>query len=197
MKAFVIKNKEGKYLAVSSSNYEHYWTTIDFAHYFRFLGGTHDAKQEAEEFRNTRYPECEVVEITIAEGDLEKELAEKDKRIDELEQEREFMLEEVKNRATCGLCEKLENEQIKELNEQLAEKDKEIEKLSSALDYWENNLPNQRQAIKKQVCEEIREKILTRLELPKEEWVWCSDNYVGVDLIKEILDKIEQAKEGF
>ena len=74
MKAFVIKNKEGKYLGVSSNNYEHYWTTIDFAHYFRFLSGTHDAKQEAEEFRDGRYPDCEVVEITIAEGDLEKEI---------------------------------------------------------------------------------------------------------------------------
>lgn len=71
-KAFVIKNKTGEYLAVSG-DYEHYWATIDFAHYFRFLNGTHNAKQEAEEFRDGRYPNCEVVEITIAEGDLEEE----------------------------------------------------------------------------------------------------------------------------
>lgn len=75
MKAYVIKNKEGKYFSVADNyNYEHYWTTLDFAHYFRYLEG-HDAKAEAEDYRNTRYPDCQVVETTIAEGDLEQQLA--------------------------------------------------------------------------------------------------------------------------
>lgn len=74
MKAYVIKNKDGKYLDVCSSDYSHYWTSIDFAHYFRYLTN-HDPKQEAEDFKNRKYPDCEVVEITIAEGDLENKLA--------------------------------------------------------------------------------------------------------------------------
>ena len=80
MKAYVIKNKEGKYFGVANNyNYEHYWTTLDFAHYFRYLEG-HDAKAEAEEYRNTRYSDCEVVEITIAEGDLEQQIRADERR---------------------------------------------------------------------------------------------------------------------
>lgn len=87
MKAYVIKNKDGKYFGVANNyNYEHYWTTLDFAHYFRYFEG-HDAKTEAEEYKNTRYPDCEVVEITIAEGDLEHQLAEKNKEIERLKKE--------------------------------------------------------------------------------------------------------------
>lgn len=74
MKAYVIKNKDGKYLGVCSSDYSHYWTSIDFAHYFRYLPN-HDPKQEAEHFKNSKYPDCEVVEITITEVDLEYQLA--------------------------------------------------------------------------------------------------------------------------
>lgn len=47
-------------------------------------------------------------------------------------------------------------DEIVELKYQLAEKDKEIEKYISALEYNENNIPNQRRAIYHQVCEEIR-----------------------------------------
>ena len=114
MKAFVIKNKEGKYLAVSSGNYERYWTTIDFAHYFRFLNKTHDAKQEAEEFRNTRYPDCEVVEITISEGDLE--------------QENKQLKERIQNILDGKEIPAISAKKYEEYEQQLAEKDKETHK---------------------------------------------------------------------
>ena len=52
----------------------------------------------------------------------------------------------------------------KELKQQLAEKDKEIKKHISALEYNENNLPNQKKAIRHQVCEEIKEKIKQLIE---------------------------------
>lgn len=65
--------------------------------------------------------------------ELQKQLAEKDKRIDELEQEREFMLDEVKNRGTCGLCEKLEEKAINGLRDKLKEKDKEIADLHTTI----------------------------------------------------------------
>lgn len=74
MKVYVIKNKDGKYLGVCSSDYSHYWTSIDSAHYFRYFPN-HDPKQEAEDFKNRKYPDCEVVEITITEVDLEYQLA--------------------------------------------------------------------------------------------------------------------------
>ena len=66
MKCYVIKSKEGKYLSIASQNYEHYWTTLDFAYYFRFLPNV-DAKELADDFKNSRYPDCEVVEIIIEE----------------------------------------------------------------------------------------------------------------------------------
>lgn len=59
----------------------------------------------------------------------------------------------------------------------------------------EQQLAEKEKEIRHQVCDEIKEKILICLELPKEEWVWYCDSYVGVGLIKEILDQIEQAKE--
>ena len=84
MKAFVIKNKKGKYLGVTK-DYSHYWTDSIF-HSYRFmpLSESHDIKAEAEEYRDINYPSCEVVPITIAEGDLEQQLAEKDEEIEEL-----------------------------------------------------------------------------------------------------------------
>ena len=75
-KAFVIKNKEGKYLGVTR-DYSHYWTD-DIFHSYRFMpfSESHDIEAEAEEYRDINYPNCEVVEITIAEGDLLQKIGE-------------------------------------------------------------------------------------------------------------------------
>ena len=63
--------------------------------------------------------------------ELRKQLEEKDKEIDKLEQELAFYNEEVKNKGTCGLCEKLEEKAINVLRDKLKEKDKEIEELKA------------------------------------------------------------------
>lgn len=64
---YVIKNSENKFLAVSASNYSHYWTTmVAFAHHFYDLPG-HSAIDEAIEFKNNNYPDCKVVKIVIRE----------------------------------------------------------------------------------------------------------------------------------
>lgn len=42
--------------------------------------------------------------------------------------------DEIKNKGTCGLCEKLDNELINQLKQQLADKEKEIESLKASSD---------------------------------------------------------------
>ena len=87
---------------------------------------------------------------------------------------------------------------IQKLEQQLAEKDKEITELNIFHDLYldpkEYSLQGIYKQLREQVCDEIIEKILTHLGLPEEEWVWYSDNYVGVSLIKEILDQIEKGE---
>lgn len=92
MKAFVIKNKEGKYY---QSCYNQSPFTDDL-----FNANKYQYKEEAEKLLNNSFTlvdTLEVVEITIAEGDLEHEnkqlkeqLAEKDKEIEQLKKNMEF-----------------------------------------------------------------------------------------------------------
>ena len=94
----------------------------------------------------------------------------------------------------------LQNENLKQ---QLAEKEKEIAYLRER-NFYKVSLKNEEslgiypknmeKIIRHQVCEEIRKAFLTELELPNEEWVWYSDNYAGVSLIKKILEQIEGEK---
>lgn len=62
---YAIKNDEGKYFAVYQ-NSKHFWTTLDFAYYFKELP-YHNSKETAEEFRDTYYPDCKVVKVEIKE----------------------------------------------------------------------------------------------------------------------------------
>lgn len=84
-----------------------------------------------------------------------------------------------------------EREIIKELQQQLAEKDKEIERLKRNMEfdtaYYIKELVN----IRKQVCDEIREK------LGMNECNTCENTAFGVyyDKLKEILDQIEQGEQ--
>lgn len=82
----------------------------------------------------------------------------------------------------------ISEEELKELKQQLAEKDKEIKKHIDALEYLENNIPNQRQAIRKQVCDEIRKKFDKLCEV--------QDNldYICTYGFDEILDQIEKGE---
>lgn len=70
MICYAIKNNSGKYLAIGQL-YEHYWTTIDFAYFFRELP-RHNPKELAEEFRDNHYPNCKVVKVEIKEIEDEK-----------------------------------------------------------------------------------------------------------------------------
>lgn len=77
MKAFVIKNKEGEYFDKENCFFfgpdyaccKHIYYTID------------DAKRHIDYYG---LKDCQIVEITIAEGDLEQQLAEKDNLIKEI-----------------------------------------------------------------------------------------------------------------
>lgn len=146
MKAFVIKNKEGKYFC----GFDGFIGMNIFSD--RIIDGlntqTPTLKHCREEIKDFNLKDCEPVKITIAEGDLE---------------------------------------------QQLAEKDKEIKKHIDALEYWENNIPNQRQAIRKQVCDEIRQEFEKRLKGKK----WEDSIIIGkvCNTINDVLDQIEQAKE--
>lgn len=75
MKAYVIKNKEGKYWQWLFNNEPDWEEKLynGFMHYSQ-----KDAEKSIEQWQ---LKDCKVVEITIAEGDLEKQLAEKDKEI--------------------------------------------------------------------------------------------------------------------
>ena len=62
---YAIKNDEGEYFAISQ-NSKHFWTTLDFAYYFRELT-CYNPKEMAEEFRDNHYPDCKVVKVEIKE----------------------------------------------------------------------------------------------------------------------------------
>lgn len=67
MICYAIKNDKGEYLAIGQ-DYKGYWTTIDFAYYFRELGlPNHNPKKEAEDYRDIHYPYCKVVKVEIKE----------------------------------------------------------------------------------------------------------------------------------
>lgn len=201
MKAYTIKNKEGKYFGVANSyNYEHYWTTLAFAHYFRHLEG-HDAKQEAEEFRDERYPDCEVVEITIAEGDLEEQLAEKDKEIEELEES---------NGVTRALCKnyytqlqnyksKLYGIDIPKLRKKhLTPEEKEIyyKGFENCERQFASQIADITIEIRKQVCSEIRKYIAKEYDMSVEDIPrHCHGLAWSIKDIYELLDQIEKGEE--
>lgn len=71
MKAFVIKNKEGKYFA-GFDNLDVFETEKDITNAVMYRAD----RYEKYELENTpEFEGCEVVEVTIAEGDLEQKIA--------------------------------------------------------------------------------------------------------------------------
>lgn len=189
-KAFVIKNKEGKYLAISSNGYEHYWTD-DIFHSYRFipLSESHDIEAETEEYRDIHYPDCEVVPITIVEGDLEqenKQLKEQhDLLIDGFQKERENLCKQIKQESDAR---ERFVEKVKQLKEELAEKDKEIEKLNLMIKTLPNHDTEMEQLIRKNVCDKIREK----LQMDKDNTCGNTAFCVYYDYLKEVLNQIEK-----
>lgn len=80
MKVYVIKNKERKYLQLYNDDPE-----FDDEIYNAFM--YYSKKSAEKDIVLLGLKDCKVVEITIAEGDLEEELAEKDKEIKSLKQQ--------------------------------------------------------------------------------------------------------------
>ena len=116
MKAFVIKNKEGKYfdkecICFCRPDYvccEHIYYTIEHAKYHIDYYGLKD---------------CEVVEITIVEGDLEQQLAEKETKINELSDEHLELFGDMKTYKNLWLAEQRKNKEIrKQVCDEIREK---------------------------------------------------------------------------
>ena len=174
MKAYVIKNKEGKYKEPHLDIREFYTDILAEAEIWI-------ERKDAEYFCPQ---DCEVVEITITEGDLEQELnkykslyienekvvdyqhdklSEKDKEIEELK----TRVSELQDKDWYEACIK----QLEEQNDKLIKERDEMQKeLETSVDYWKNEVfkkievkltgvtKEKIQEIRKQVCDEIREK---------------------------------------
>lgn len=66
MICYAIKNEFSKYLAISNQDFSRYWTTIEWAYYFRDIDGSL-GKESAESLRDREYPDCKVVKVEIRE----------------------------------------------------------------------------------------------------------------------------------
>ena len=155
--------------------------------------------------------------------DLEAKLAEREKfmkdngfkNLEELDnyiQKIHSHYDEVKNKGTCGLCEKIDNEQIKELKQQLSEKDKELNKFKSIgatprqlqRAYQERFKYNERcSELKKQHIQNKINFAVSYLEVIKafiidKEFYFTGEDYSTVyveDITEEIDNQIKELKE--
>ena len=186
-KAFVIKNKEGKYFQWLF-NHEPDWEDK------LYNGFMHYSKEDAEKsIIQWQLGDCEVVEITIAEGDLEKEIEHWHNLFKQKEQQFQGVRERyhLLNRLQANYDKKDEK-----LEQQLAEKDKEIEELKDKLKRTEKAMHKEvkehleyynadQKQIRKQVCDEIRDKGLTDQ----------IDGIKGVFISYQTLNAIEQGEQ--
>ena len=199
MKAFVIKNKEGKYLQYFTDMYRFDFTDklINAMFYEQW-------EQDSINYALKTIPDCdEVVEITIAEGDLEQENKQLKEQLAEKELEAIRWEEHFNNAKIDYQClEEDKNKEIAELREQLAEKDKEIDKLTRRLNLTTKYKDDQKERankyydeikqIRKQVCETIRQSFDEHRKILKSNYDEC---IFSMDDIIEELEEIEQAKE--
>lgn len=184
MKAYVIKNKEGLYYT-THLNYEdiHTEDISEASIYDRKIAN--DIKLFLDKTTCQYGEKWEVVEITIAEGDLEQEIEELKTRISELEDKDWY--------EKCI-------SQLEEQNDKLIKERDEIQKeLETSVDYWKNEVfkkmevkltgvtKEKIQEIRKQVCDEIRNSI----EVAKLRYMWEGKSLE----ISKILDKIEKGEE--
>ena len=222
MKAFVIKNKEGEYLEEGKDRYGE--DTIIW-HKDIVYADIYSSKGIAEMKLEPFYKDCEAVEITIAEGDLEQENKELKEQLEELKEDNEVLY------ALAHPAFDYEKK-LKEYEEQLVEKDKEIEHLKAFMDKWhfENfedfvnhynhlmSLKNREQlmveneAMKETIAELLGQKKTSakiirqqvcdeiREKLPYYKYSFQEPEVPRVDVIEIrdmefILEQIEQAKE--
>lgn len=198
MKGYVIKNKEGDYWCGNDI----FSATLDIQKVYICEDFDFISKVINKLSSEGLLKDCEPVEITIAEGDLEQQLAEKDNEINNLKELRKFEIKDKKELRENQL------QQIIKLEKKLAEKDKEIEELKTSIDYWQNEvfkkievkvaeLPNEKvREIRKQVCDEIRKELSK--DYPYFDWEDMKDSYlydISGKEIYDVLDKIEKGEE--
>lgn len=159
MRAYVIKNKEGKIV-------DHFGNTIDRT-YVELYNDRNFAKQNCPNG-------CNVVAITIAEGDLEQQLAEKDKEIEKYKQQ-------------CYDCKHLHKKLELNIKNKLIN---DIENLRAEKRDYER-------IIRHQVCQEIRERALDLYYFtPNEVLEHFGGNFYLLSKydLEEILDQIEKGE---
>ena len=119
-----------------------------------------------------------------------KKYEEYEEKLDKVEQELAFYQDEIKNRGTCGLCEKLDIKRIKELEEEISKLEtqkKQLEWDNRNKPYYEYHkmIEHQQEAIEHYFKETIELKEALKLA--------C--NFAGLDIDKWSKYFIEQAKE--
>ena len=124
MKAFVIKNKD-----LYKTTNSRLWTK-DISKCAKW-----DTFAKARQYLKGCYlnnmKDCEVVEITIAEGDLEQQLAEKDKEIEELKEHIKFLENKCLNEINVKLV-TVTKEKMQQIRKQVCD---EIRKLEERFRY--------------------------------------------------------------
>ena len=174
---YVIKNKEGKYFSGFDKQSIVHFDCDNIVNAIKYSAD----KYELQEIKSvSAFEDCEVVEITIAEGDIEKEIERLNKELQWYEQG---------------------NQEVNEsLLQQLAEKDKEIEKYRNgeyisaitAKKSFEMRDEFEKQ-IRKQVCDEIRKKLELHCEYIRTKdfvgW-YLSESKIGV-----LIDQIEKGEQ--
>ena len=202
MQAFVIKNKDGKYFC----GFDGLAGINIFSE--RVIDGlntqTPTLEHCMEEIEDYHLSDCEIVKVTIAEGDLEQQLIAKNKEIAHLEECNESLSNKFDKESDIQNKIDILKYNIDGLEQQLVEKDKEIDKLSKEnlelfgyiKDYRNLWLAEQRKnkEIRKQVCDEIRE-LLRKQKTQADDGIhtYLQDMCYWQD-IDAILDKVERGE---
>ena len=184
MKAWVIKNKEGEYKREDVIEYVWKETTSYFSKDIRCA----DIFTEEEMAKCYCPKDCEVVEITIVEGDLEQEIEELKTRISELQ-----------DKDWYEACIKQLEEQNDKLIKEVEEIKKDVKSQKSVTDLYltiastNATKMNIAKAVRKQVCDEIRKEF----ENCYKGYEWNDSIIIGkaCNTINSILDKIGKGEE--
>lgn len=189
-KRFIVKNLVSDYAVFDTKH-------LDEDHLVCICQGKRNADLIAD-ILNTDYSKPN--ECTYYENELRqenKQLEEQhDLLIDEFQKERENLCKQIKKESDAR---KRFVEKVKQLKEQLAEKDEEIEEYKTQIKEFCGTklaklIDKKEQEIRKQVCDEIREK-LPYYEYSFQEPEVPRVNVIEIRDIEFILDQIEQAKE--
>lgn len=101
--------------------------------------------------------------------------------------------DEVKNKGTCGLCEKLDNELINQLKQQLAEKDEQIKELTECNQYLQIYRNQDKISFAVEKLEKVKELIEEKYAYVIDE---CDYGVVYEDEIDKIFNnQIEELKK--